>query len=127
MAVSLSVREEFSNCYPFCHMNTSCRSWFFVFDASSSSKVTIFSRGFATILRVIRAVSGRMFGTSLPVPDKSNSLRLRGTKYSINGSAPARKKKESRNAVIMRRCLRKICAETSLQLSLLLNQWDLTN
>lgn len=36
-------------------------------------------------------VSGRklgMVGDSVPVTDKSNSLILRGTKYSIRGSAP---------------------------------------
>lgn len=79
----------FSNCYPFCHMNTSCKSGPFIFVANSSSNVTIFSRGFCGNFRDNLVVSGNIFGTtSLPVTDRSNSLTLLGTKYSINGSAP---------------------------------------
>lgn len=84
----------FSNCYPLCHMNTSCNSCPLVFDVNSSSNVTIFSRVLGGIFLGILVVSGSIFGTtSLPVTDKSNSLTLLGTKYSINGSAPKTKKK----------------------------------
>lgn len=77
-------------------MNTSCKSCPFIFAANSSSNVTIFSRGFCGNFLGIRVVNGNIFGTtSLPVTDKSNSLTLLGTKYSINGSAPKTNSKEN--------------------------------
>lgn len=88
-----------ATCYPCCHMKTSCRWSWFGFPrtaAISSSKVTIFSRPARDgALRGTRTVRGSMFaeiGASPLAIDKSNSLILRGTKYSISGSAPVRRR-----------------------------------
>lgn len=81
----------FGNCYPFCHMNTSCSSVFlFRREAISSSNVTIFSFCLGPNLRGAFTVRGRKLLPTGPSPviDRSNSLILRGTKYSIKGSAP---------------------------------------
>lgn len=86
-----SRSDNVAVCYPFCHMNTSCRSWGFPFMASSSSKVTIFSRGRGGAFLGALTVSGSMFaatGVSPAAMDRSNSLMLLGTKYSMRGSPP---------------------------------------
>lgn len=64
-----------TNCYPFCHMNTSCCIFI------SSSNVTCFSLVFRIGILIT--------GASPVATDKSNSLTLRGTKYSTSGSLPA--------------------------------------
>lgn len=81
----------FSLCYPFCHMNTSLKLGLSALISSSSSKVTIFSFCLEITLLGTLTVSGRKFPAaeaSSVVMDRSNSLMLLGTKYSIRGSAP---------------------------------------
>lgn len=91
-SLSLSARPPISKRYPFCHMNTSCRSAFLFLRANSSSNVTIFSRGLGAAFLGTLTVNGSILatGVSPAAPDKSNSLTLRGTKYSMRGSAPAK-------------------------------------
>lgn len=81
-----------SNCYPLCHMKISWSSDDFAsLDAISSSKVTIFSFCLECNFLGARTVRGRNVpatGLSPAVKDRSNSLILRGTKYSTRGSEP---------------------------------------
>lgn len=81
-----------SNCYPLCHMKMSWSSGDFARrEAISSSNVTIFSFCFDCIFLGARTVRGRKvpaMGESPAVMERSNSLMLRGTKYSTRGSAP---------------------------------------
>lgn len=96
-----------SDCYPLCHINTSGMgtpmSMLGRVLSNSSSNVTVFSlRGFGGSLRTycartangswfcssIKSCWGILGGNKSPPIDKSNSDTLRGTKYSINGSAP---------------------------------------
>lgn len=93
----LLLTEGSSNCYPLCHMKMSWSSGDLAsLDAISSSKVTIFSFCFDCTFLGARTVKGRkvpVIWLSPPVIERSNSLILRGTKYSTSGSAPVRKKK----------------------------------
>jgi hypothetical protein len=81
-----------TNCYPFCHMNTSWSSGsLLILAAISSSNVTIFSFCLLATFLGTLTVSGRKLaemGVSPVAIDRSNSLTLLGTKYSIRGSAP---------------------------------------
>lgn len=107
--------EENSSCYPLCHMKISCSSGDFAsLQAISSSKVTIFSFCLDCSFLGGRTVSGRnvlAMGASPDVMERSNSLMLRGTKYSTKGSAP-----ESHNEFIITpmKLLRSIVTYNSL-------------
>lgn len=87
--LSSVTRHSHSFCYAGArlgHMNTSSNGFFL--PAISSSNVTIFSRLFAgSLFFCCWAMRGFSSGMSF-VMDRSNSLTLRGTKYSTRGSAP---------------------------------------
>lgn len=94
LLLPLVFAEQNSSCYPLCHMKTSWSSGDFAsLHAISSSKVTIFSFCLGCAFLSGRTVRGRnvlAMGVSPDVMERSNSLILRGTKYSTKGSAPER-------------------------------------